>query len=252
MEVENDGSGPDSTLAQFVSALNSAGPARDFRLVDSGKRLGSDSIRVAMIYRSQRVISLGQAVSFSGGPFAGRSRVPLAQAFRAGDGPSFVVVANHFKSKGCGREGDMARGPDADQHDGQGCWNAVRSASVANLLDWLATDPTHSASRFTLIVGDLNAHALEDPLRRLYQAGWQDAFALAGVEHPYSFVFDGAAGRLDHALLNPALAARLRGAVEWHNNSDEADVFDYHQDRGVDPYRASDHDPILLGLDLAR
>jgi hypothetical protein len=250
MEVENDGSGPESTVAQFVTALNATGPARDYRFVDTGKRLGGDSIRVAMIYRGTRVTLRGRAASLSGGPFAGRSREPLAQAFRAGSGPDFVLVANHFKSKGCGRDSDRAQGRDADQHDGQGCWNPVRVASAERLLAWLATDPTHSASRLTLIAGDLNAHALEDPLRVLREAGWQDAFALARVEHPYSFVFAGQAGRLDHALLDPALAPRLRGAVEWHNNSDEAEFFDYHQDREGDPYRASDHDPILLGFDL--
>ena len=251
MEVENDGSGPDSTLAQFVDALNAAGPARDFRHIDSGGRLGTDSIRVAMIYRSSRVVPQGRAASPTGG-FVGRSRLPLAQAFRAGNGPVFVVAANHFKSKGCGRDDDQAQGPDADQHDGQSCWNPVRVASAERLMAWLASDPTRSASRFQLIIGDLNAHALEDPVRVLREAGWQDAFALARVDRPYSFVFDGQAGRLDHALLDAALAARLRGAAEWHNNSDEADVFDYRQDLEGDPYRASDHDPILLGFDLRR
>jgi predicted extracellular nuclease len=38
--------------------------------------------------------------------------------------------------------------------------------------------------------------------------------------------------------------------VEWHNNADEPEALDYHGDASVDPYRASDHDPILLGFDL--
>ena len=252
MEVENDGSGPDSTLAQFVAALNAAGPIADYRVVDTGDRLGGDAIHVAMIYRSSRVTPRGKAVALTGGPFAGRSRVPMAQAFRAGKGPVFVVAVNHFKSKGCGRDADKAQGADADQHDGQGCWNPVRVESARRLQAWLASDPTHSASKLQLIVGDLNAYAMEDPLRLLQAAGWQDAFALAKVARPYSFVFDGQAGRLDHALLTAASAARLRGAVEWHNNSDESDAFDYHQGGDGNPYRASDHDPILLGLDLAR
>jgi predicted extracellular nuclease len=252
MEVENDGSGPDSTLAQFVAALNAAGPARDYRAIDSGERLGSDAIRVAMIYRSQSVAPQGRSASLAGGPFAGRSRVPLAQAFRAGRGPVFVIAANHFKSKGCGRDDDQAQGREADQQDGQGCWNPVRVASAQRLQSWLSSDPTHSASELGLIIGDLNSYALEDPLRLLREAGWQDAFALAKVERPYSFVFDGRAGRLDHALLSAPLAARLRGAVEWHNNSDEADFLDYQQDREGDPWRASDHDPVLLGFDLTR
>ena len=250
MEVENDVSGPDSALAQFASALNAAGPNRDYRIIDTGQGPGRDAIRVAMIYRSTRVTPVGAVATLAGGSFNGRSRVPMAQSFRAGRGPPFVVVANHFKSKGCGRDQDQAQGLDADQHDGQGCWNAARVDSAKRLQAWLASDPTHSGSKLQLIVGDLNAQALEDPLRSLHEGGWQDAFALARIEHPYSFVFAGQAGRLDHALLNAGLASRLRGVAEWHNNSDEAGYFDYHQDLDGDPYRASDHDPILLGFDL--
>ena len=251
MEVENDSVGADSTVQQFADALNAAGPGRDYRAVATGRGPGTDAIRVAMIYRSTRVRPEGRAVFLTGGPFAERSRVPMAQAFRVGSGSVFVVAANHFKSKGCGHDDKQAQGEDGDRHDGQGCWNAVRVESARRLHAWLAGDPTRSASKLVLVVGDLNAHAQEDPLRALYQSGWQDAFALAQVVAPYSFVFDGQAGRLDHALLNAALAAHLRGAAEWHNNSDEAEFFDYHQDLDGDPYRASDHDPILLGFDLA-
>jgi predicted extracellular nuclease len=252
MEVENDGSGAQSTAAEFAAALNAAGPNRDYKLIDTGDKLGNDAIHVAMLYRSSRVTPQGAAASLTGGPFAGHSRVPMAQAFRAGAGPVFVIAVNHFKSKGCGHDDKQAQGADADQHDGQSCWNATRLESARELQTWLANDPTHAHSKLQLIVGDLNAYAQEDPLRLLRAAGWQDAFALAKVAQPYSFVFDGQAGRLDHALLSPALSKRLRGAAEWHNNSDEAEFFDYHLDGAAGPYRASDHDPILLGFDLGR
>ena len=206
-----------------------------------------------MIYRSSRVRPVGAAALLRGGPFEGRSRVPMAQAFRAGKGPAFVVTAVHLKSKGCGRDEDAARGADADQRDGQGCWNPVRVDSVQRIQRWLATDPTRSGPDApAAILGDFNAYAMEDPIRLLRDAGWQDAFGTRGSERPYSFVFDGQAGRLDHALLNPAMAARLRGAVEWHANADETDALSYQDQRDGDPYRASDHDPLLLGLDLAR
>ena len=50
------------------------------------------------------------------------------------------------------------------------------------------------------------------------------SFKEAGIAHPYSYVYDGQIGRLDHALLSPALAARLQGAAEWHINADEPDA----------------------------
>jgi hypothetical protein len=50
----------------------------------------------------------------------------------------------------------------------------------------------------------------------------------------------------------------VTGVTEWHINSDEADALDYNLDFGRDPaifvgdipVRVSDHDPILIGLDL--
>ena len=251
MEVENDGDGPASTAAQFVAALNARGPLRDFALVPTGPKLGGDAIHVAMIYRRTRVAPVGKAASLTGGPFENKSRVPMAQAFRAGRGPVFVVETNHFKSKGCGRDADAASGAERDQHDGQGCWNPMRVESARRVAAWLDGDPTGTHPAVRLMIGDFNAHAMEDPLRLLRDAGWHDAFARAPGT-PYSFVFDGQAGRLDHALVDAALLPRLRDAVEWHNNADEPDVLDYHLDASIDPYRASDHDPILLGFDLRR
>lgn len=251
MELENDGYSPESSIAQFVAALNAAGPHRDWRFVDAGEGPGSNPIRVGLVYRSSRFEAVGKPVTLAEGPFLDRSRAPLVQAFRAGNGPVFVVAANHFKSKGgCGD----ATGGDADAKDGQACFNATRVASAQRLHEWLATDPTGTRPQGALVIGDLNAHAQEDPLRLLRERGWRDAFAGGHAERPYSFVWGGLSARLDHALLDAGLAARLRGAVEWHNNADESDRFDYRRDSGstTDPYRASDHDPMLLGLDLAK
>ena len=250
MEIENDGYGPDSSIAGFVAALNAAGPHRDWAFVDAGTGPGDNPIRVGMIYRSTRVSPVGRPATLAQGPFLDRSRVPLAQAFRAGRGPVFVVVANHFKSKGgCGE----ARGGDADQGDGQACFNATRVESARLLHTWLATDPTGTRPAGHLLIGDFNAYAQEDPIRLLRAEGWQDAFARMKLERPYSFVFQGQSGRLDHALLDAGLAERLRGAAEWHANADEADVFGYVSGKDPDSaWRASDHDPLLLGLDLAR
>jgi predicted extracellular nuclease len=248
MELENDGYGPESSIAQFVAALNAAGPHADWRFVDAGDGPGTNPIRVGIVYRASRFTTIGTPATLADGPFADRSRAPLAQAFRAGDGPVFVVAANHFKSKGCGD----AAGGDADLRDGQACYNATRVESARRLHDWLAGDPTGTGATGALVIGDLNAHAQEDPLRLLREKGWQDAFVLAGVEKPYSYVWGGQSARLDHALLDAGLAARLRGAAEWHINSDEAEAFDYRREAPASPWRASDHDPMLLGLDLAR
>jgi predicted extracellular nuclease len=250
MELENDGYGPDSSLAALLAALNVDGG--DWRAVDAGQGPGDNPIRVGLIYRAGRVRPQGKPATMEGGPFGAHSRVPLAQAFvpvtrGRSDGAALVVVANHFKSKGC----SGAEGADRDQGDGAACWNDTRTRSARQLDAWLRADPTPSGSDLTLIVGDLNAYAQEAPVRALVQSGWRDAFEVAGIRDPYSYVYDGQLGRLDHALLSPALAARLRGAAEWHSNADEPETSGY-RDGGEGPWRSSDHDPLLLGFDLRR
>ena len=247
MELENDGYGPASSIAQLVNALNAdaAGPG-DWRFVDAGQGPGSNPIRVGIIYRAGVLNPVGQPAVLEEGPFVEHSRVPLAQAFRRGNGPAFTVTAIHLKSKGC-RE---VTGADADQGDGQGCWNATRTDSARRIVAWLERDPTASGSPHAVVLGDFNAYAMEQPLRVLDAAGWRDAFAVAGVQQPYSYVYNGRSGRLDHALLSPSLAGLLRGAAEWHINADEPDSVGYAAGNQPGPWRSSDHDPLLLGLDL--
>ncbi len=69
--------------------------------------------------------------------------------------------------------------------------------------------------------------------------------------YAYSYVFDAQNGYLDHALSSSTLTSQVTGVVEWHNNADEADIFDYDtsfKPPTVDalyeplPYRSSDHD----------
>ncbi|SDR12549.1 ExeM/NucH family extracellular endonuclease [Pseudoxanthomonas sp. CF125] len=244
MELENDGYGPQSSLAQFVDALNEGGG--DWRFIDAQKGPGGDEIRVGLIYRKSRVSPVGKPAVLEEGPFGARSRAPLAQAFRRSKGSqTFLVVANHFKSKGC----TEATGPDTDQRDGQACWNALRLDSAQRLDAWLKTNPGQRTDK-KLVVGDFNAYAMEDPMRLLRERGWKDAFAVAKVQQPYSYLYGGMLGRLDHALLSPALAKRLRGAAEWHSNADEPEAEGYAGSDIEGPWRSSDHDPMVLGFDL--
>lgn len=247
MELENDGYGPASSIAQLVAALNAdpAGPG-DWRFVDAGHGPGTNPIRVGIIYRTGRLAALGKPAVLEDGPFVEHSRVPLTQAFGHAGGQPFTVTAIHLKSKGCG----AATGADADQGDGAGCWNATRTDSAQRIVAWLQADPTATGSTHAVVLGDFNAYAMEAPLRALDAAGWRDAFAVAGVERPYSYVYNARLGRLDHALLSPSLAPLLRGAAEWHINADEPDAHGYAEGNTPGPWRSSDHDPVLLGLDL--
>ncbi|MGY4883369.1 hypothetical protein EI541_20360 [Xanthomonas citri pv. eucalyptorum] len=218
--------------------------------LNGSDRLDTDGELVAAfggrLWQPSEVAAAGTPAMLTGGPFENHSRVPLAQAFRSARGATFVVVANHFKSKGCGN----ASGADADQQDGQACWNATRTESAKRLHQWLQTDPTGAQTKLAVLLGDFNAYAMEMPMRSLRASGWQDAFAVAGVKQPYSYVYDGLSGRLDHALLSPAMAKQLRGAAEWHINADVMDAAGYAKRNLPGPWRSSDHDPVLLGFSL--
>ena len=256
MELENDGYDARSSIAQLVAALNAKLGAGEYAFIDSGQGPGNDSIRVGIVYRPAAVTPKGKFATLETGAFADRNRVPLAQAFvpKAG-GNAFVVVANHFKSKGSCQEA-QADG-DRDARDGQGCWNATRVQAARELAAWLATDPTGQGAR-TLVLGDLYASGQEDPVRALREAGWRDAFEIVGAKRPYSFVFNGYSGRLDHAFASEALAPFVAHAMEWHVNADESDAFDYNREKrdpawyAPDAYRSSDHDPLIVVLDFSR
>jgi uncharacterized protein len=276
IELENSaGADPlgDATRG-IVPGLNGLLGAGSYAAIDTGL-IGTDAIRVGIIYKPGAVTPVGahQILDQSDDPRfdSARNRPSLAQSFRVNaTGEVFTVVVNHLKSKGS----DCDAAGDPDTGDGQGNCNLTRTRAAAALMDWLASDPTGSGDPDVLILGDLNAYAQEDPVRAIL-AGADDAagtpddytnlIARFGGELAYSYVFDGQAGYLDHALASASLNAKVSGAAEWHLNADEPDLFDYNdtvQDPGesaserrgldvtdtVSPARTSDHDPVLVGI----
>lgn len=254
MEIENDGYSDTSAIAELTNRLGG-----NWSYVDPGlTQLGSDAIAVGFVYRNDRVETVGQAATIASAPFADLNRQPLAQTFRPlGTDDGVTIAVNHFKSKSC----RSATGADADQDDGQGCWNPTRTQAATALTSWLASEPTGVEENDLLIIGDLNAYAKEDPVTAVINAGFTDLIAQYEGEQAYSFVFFGQAGYLDHALANDALAGKVVDATVWPINADEPRALDYNLEfktrqqqadyYAADPYRASDHDPVIVVLDLA-
>ncbi|MCM5681905.1 ExeM/NucH family extracellular endonuclease [Schlegelella sp. S2-27] len=246
MEIQNNG----MTAAQnLVDALNARLGTTVYAVVpDPATGTGTDAIKVAMIYKPGRLSLAGSSVSDDD---AVHNRPPLAQVFEAANGERFAVVVNHFKSKGC----DGATGADADQGDLQGCWNALRVQQARALGEFIVAVQALGATEDVLVIGDLNAYAQEDPVVELTGRGYVDEIARHNG-FGYSYVFDGAAGRLDHALASASLSPKVTRAIEWHINADEPSVIDYNlefkpQDLyAPTAYRSSDHDPVVVGLNL--
>lgn len=247
MEIENDGFSADSAIADLAAALGQAVGTR-YSFIDPGsKRLGRDAIAVGLLYRPDRVQPVGPPAvldSHIDARFAARNRPSLAQTFAFGTSRErATVVVNHFKSKGssCAEQGDPDRG------DGQHACADTRLRAAEALADWLETDPTHSRDPDILIVGDLNAYAREDPLRALASAGYVDLIARHLGSREYSYVFDGFAGYLDHALASTPMARRVTKVVIWHINADEPPAVGYDGGKGAGgPFRSSDHDPVIV------
>lgn len=269
-------------IQELVDAVNAeiGAPAYEWVSPVSGEFVGGDAIAVGIIYKPATVMPLGASAVLDtpafldpNGSGSNRNRASIAQTFEElASGETFTAVVNHFKSKGdsglaAACEIDPSSDPDCDQLDGQGFWNGTRTAAARELLDWLAGNPTGSGDLDILILGDLNAYAEEDPVQAVIDGaddvrGTADDFtdlasAMIGAS-AYSYVFDGQTGTLDYALASTELTAKVTGVTEWHINSDEPDAFDYNLEFGrdptlftTDPFRASDHDPVIVGLNLA-
>ena len=256
MEIENN---PSASTQDLVAGLNAATAPGTWAFINTGT-IGTDAIKVAVIYRPAEATPVGAYAILNSDVDErfddSRNRPALAQTFDA-DGGRFTVVVNHLKSKGS----DCGGAPDDDLSlGGAGNCNLTRTRAAEALVDWIAEDPTNSGDRDVLVIGDLNSYAQEAPIDVFHDAGYVDTLAESLGSDAYSFVFQGQSGYLDHGLASPTLAAQVTGAAEWHLNADEPPVLDYNDDfktpnhvntlYAPTPFRSSDHDPLVVGLDL--
>ena len=253
MELENNST---ESLQMLVDELNDRVGKGRYAFVETGTIL-LDTIKTGFIYRTSRVALQGAHALLDSGVDSrfndSRSRPALAQTFRLKDNDSLLtVVVNHLKSKGSSCEADG----DSNTADGQGNCNRTRSDAAAAIADWIGSDPTDSGDPDFLVIGDMNAYTKEDPLSAMKDAGLSNLVETRA--DPYSFVYDKQAGALDHALATASLVPQVATVIEWHINADEPPLLDYNLEHGRDPglfdgslpYRASDHDPVVIGLDL--
>jgi predicted extracellular nuclease len=241
VELENDGAAPRSAAHELAGAL-AARTGAPIGIVDAGANaLGGQEIAVGLLYRRDRVRASGPPAVLDerADPTfdTSRNRPTLVQTFvHAATGEPVAVAVNHWKSKGspCDSAGD----PDAG--DGQGECNLTRTRAATALAAWLARDPTNAGTAPALVVGDLNAYPREDPIRALLASGLVDLLDVFAGPDAYSYVFDGAAGRLDHAFASASLIPFAARVEVWHAHADEPPR--------VEPVRASDHDPVIVDL----
>jgi hypothetical protein len=258
IEIENHHA--DDAVIDLVTGLNDLAGTGTYAYIDTGV-IGTDAIKQAFIYQPATVTPVGNYVildsSVDPGYLDTKNRPVLIQTFAENStGQLATVAVNHLKSKGspCDDVGDP------DMGDGQGNCNLTRTAAATILVDFLATDPTGSGSERFLIIGDINSYAMEDPITVMQNAGYTDLLRQFYGDEAYSYVFDGQFGHLDHALANAGILSFVTGATAWHINADEPRVLDYNTEfktaqqiiewYSPEPFRASDHDPVVVGLEF--
>ncbi|GAB3051602.1 ExeM/NucH family extracellular endonuclease [Sediminivirga luteola] len=247
----------DAALAQLVEALNEHAGEERWDYIRSPEQLpeNDDVIRTAFIYQPAEVAPLGDSAAQIDDAFH-NARAPLAQAFAPLDASgepeeenAFLAIVNHFKSKGSGS------GPgNEDTGDGQGASNADRVAQATALVSFAEELREELGTESVYLLGDFNSYTEEDPMQVFYEAGYHNI----GQEltDKSTYVFSGRTGSLDHilALEGPARDA-VQGADIWQINSVEAVAYEYSRYNynvaelyAPDPFRASDHDPLIVGL----
>ena len=255
LEIQNTG----SAAVDLLSALNAAAGGNSYVAVpDPAGGPGGDFIRTLLLYRPSKVALFGPCYSDNDIVWNTPNplRLPVAQVFSENTtGERFIACLNHWKSKSSGG----ATGADLDQGDGQGAFNDLRRRQAARLLTWLDGIRATVGDHDVLILGDLNAQGEEDPLDLLRAGGYADQ-GTRFHSAPYSYRFTEARARLDHTFATPTLAAQIVLTDHWHINADEPAFLDYNLENKSaaqqllnvgTPYRSSDHDPVLVGLNLA-
>ena len=272
MEIENSaafGKDRDDALATLVKRLNEAAGSEKWDFVDSPAAVPSDEdvIRTALIYQPAEVAPQNESTILDDQDAFSNAREPLSQAFAPKDGTgeiekdeTFVTISNHFKSKGSGS------GPgNEDSGDGQGASNADRVKQAEALVGFAGDQQEATNSDLVYLLGDFNSYTKEDPMQVFYEAGYKDIAAEKTDESTY--VYGSRTGSLDHVLALDASDEAdgagtdatafdsVTGADVWNINSVESLALEYSRFNynvadlfAPDQFRASDHDPVVVGL----
>jgi predicted extracellular nuclease len=258
----NDGTvGADLTLSRLAAAVNAQAPGRNYAWLTVNPQNNTDggqpggNIRQAFLYDTTRVsfsgvvggaldaitpiAAAGGQVSFNLG--AGRvdpgnaafasSRKPLVTEFTV-DGVQLIVIANHFNSKG-GDEPLYQPDQPPDRPS-----EVQRLAQAQALADFVSSVLAINPNANIVLTGDLNDFQFADTLAPLSAAGLTNLMNLLPAGERYTYSFDGNAQALDHMFVSANLLANAAWAFDVvHANSEFID-------------QVSDHDPLLLRLDL--
>ena len=233
----------DAAVKEIVNYLNNRLTHRSYTYVADGTSASGSDTKAAFIYDKKLLKTYGELQVIGTG--VGKARKEMQVFEQRSNGERFIYSVNHFKAKTNG-----GTGADADQKDGQGTYNAARCEEAQAVLDLYVRISPQLQEKDILIMGDLNAYAKEDPIRKFLDYGMIDLHRAFHADTSYSYQFGGLAGYLDHAICSESLRPQVCGAIGFHCNSDENDRYTYDKSSDQTMFRYSDHDPVLVGLRL--
>ncbi|SDM36939.1 hypothetical protein SAMN05518871_10155 [Psychrobacillus sp. OK028] len=260
---DNNGEGTgdskaDQSYARLITAIKAAGGA-NYQYVNIDPENNADggapnaNIRVGFLYNPERVkltegISAGNAttaVGYQDGKLTlnpGRidptnsafnsSRKPLAAQFDF-KGESVIVIANHWNSK----SGDtpLFGSIQPPKYDSE-----VQRKQIAKIVsDFVVDVKTKNPNANVVSLGDFNDYQFADAL--LIHEGEHMTNMINKVETSdrYTYLYQGNSQVLDHILVTKNLENKTKIDI-LHINADFTDMAG----------RASDHDPVMVQIDL--
>lgn len=222
-------------LADIVDGLNELTDFGRYTYVQDHDTEVNDYTKVGFIYRTDKVTPVLEL----GRPYENSwvySKREYVQAFEEiSTGERFVLSMNHFKAQ---------EGMDDTST------NEIRMQNVEQLVEFLEEKLSENYYQDSdiLIVGDLNCSTMAEPIRYLSENGYENQLSVYSPDE-YSYVFNNEIEYLDHAFASPSLAVQITGAAPYHLNADEPYAV-YFPSGDTTIYRYSDHDPVLIALNL--
>ena len=231
-----------SALKEIAADLTKA-TGRMYAYVDDGTSTNGSYTKSGYVYCAQTVRPYGDIRSNNSGV---KYRKQMQCFEQIATGERFILSINHFKAKSGYGSGD-----NADQGDGQSTFNGDRVREAQSVVSEYESFRYFIGEEDLLVMGDLNAYAKEDPIRVLTDYGMTDLHRYYHQDTSYSYTFYGEAGYLDHALASASMLPQITGMTAYHINSDERDSYTYDKSDDGTMFRYSDHDPVLVGLNLS-
>ena len=229
-------------LEKLSNALNEIDPSAQYTYINDGTQVYGTYTKAGYLYKASKVKPIRQLQSND----TGVKHRKKAQGFEVlATGARFIYMINHFKAKSGKGSGD-----NADKGDGQSTYNGDRVREATAVATFAKSCANYFGDNDVLVMGDLNAYSMEDPIRIFTDAGYTNLIKKYDA-NGYSYSYHGTVGCLDHALANEAIEAQVTGCEVFHINTDESTVFAYDgYSYENNMYRSSDHDPVVVGLKL--